>query len=527
MVNSDISYFDVGIVGVYVVATLLVGVYVGKRKNNADDYFLAGRSLTWPVVGFSLYATNLSGASFIGLAGAGYSSGLAFYSHEWLPALVLIVFVVLFLPFYIRTGVTTLPEFLESRYDERSRVVLSGFTIVTNVFIDCAIALYAGGLVFQAFFPDMPLWLPIVVMAALTGAYTVFGGLKSVAVNDVIQAIVFIIGGAIVFFAALAAIPSWDAVENAAPGGELSIFQPANDPVVPWPGVFTGLVIIGIYFWCTNQVIVQRTLGAKNLDHGRNGAIFGGFLKLTGLAIMILPGSMALVLYPNLSNPDEAFPTITMDLLPGGLRGIVLAAVLAGIMSTVAGVLNSASTLLTIDFVAKYRPQSSQRTLVAVGRVTAAVVIAVSTVWATQIHRFGTLFVYLQSVLSYVVPPIVAVFLFGLLWKRTTRHGAFWTLLIGLVAGATGLLANQAYGMFDIQALYAAAILFVGSSILLVAVSLATEPPPADEVREYVWHPQLWRDESRELAGKPWYVNYRLYAALLLVTTVTIVAIFA
>ncbi|OEV04130.1 sodium:solute symporter [Streptomyces oceani] len=527
MGNTDISYLDVGIVGLYIVLTLLIGVYVGKRKKSADEYFLAGRSLTWPVVGFSLYATNLSGASFIGLAGAGYSSGLAFYSHEWVPALILIVFVVLFLPFYMRSGVSTLPEFLERRYDERSRVVLSGFTIVTNVFIDCAIALYAGALVFQAFFPHMPLWLPIVVMAVLTGVYTVFGGLKSVAVNDVIQAIVFLVGGAIVFFAALAAIPSWDAVERAAPGGELSIFQPADDAQVPWPGVFTGLVVIGIYFWCTNQVIVQRTLGAKSLDHGRNGALFGGFLKLTGIAIMILPGSMALVLYPDLSNPDEAFPTLTLDLLPSGLRGVVLAAVLAGIMSTVAGVLNSASTLLTMDFVAKYRPRTAQRTLVLIGRATAAGVIAVSTVWATQMHRFGTLFVYLQSVLSYLVPPIVAVFLFGLLWKRTTRHGAFWTLLSGLVVGAVGLLANEVYGMLDIQALYAAAILFVGSSLVLVTVSLATEPLPDDEVAAYVWRPQLWRDESRELAGKPWYVNYRVYAALLFLTTLGVVVTFA
>lgn len=527
MSTTEISYFDVGVVGLYVVATLLIGMYVGKRQKNADDYFLAGRSLTWPVVGFSLYATNLSGASFIGLAGAGYSSGLAFYSHEWVPALILIVFVVLFLPFYIRTGVTTLPEFLERRFDERSRTVLSGFTIITNVFIDCAIALYAGALVFQAFFPHMPLWLPILVMAVLTGVYTVFGGLKSVAVNDVIQAIVFIAGGAIVFFAALAAIPSWAAVEQAAPGGELSIFQPANDPEVPWPGVFTGLVVIGIYFWCTNQVIVQRALGAKNLDHGRNGALFGGFLKLTGIALMILPGCMALVLYPNLSNPDEAFPTLTLDLLPNGLRGVVLAAVLAGIMSTVAGVLNSASTLLTVDFVARYRPQTSQRALVAVGRATAVGVITVATVWATQMYRFGTLFVYLQAVLSYLVPPIVAVFLFGLLWKRTTRHGAFWTLLSGLSVGAAGLLLNEVYGLIDIQALYAAALLFVVSSVVLVTVSLATEPPPAEAIQEYVWRPELWREDSRELAGKPWYVNYRLYAALLFVVTCVTVFIFA
>lgn len=527
MVNTEISVVDVGIVGLYILVTLLVGVYVGRRKNDADEYFLAGRSLTWPVVGFSLYATNLSGASFIGLAGAGYSSGLAFYSHEWVPALILILFVVLFLPFYLRTGVRTLPEFLANRYDERSRVVLSGFTIITNVVIDCAIALYAGALVFQAFFPQMPLWLPIVLMAVLTGAYTVFGGLKSVAVNDVVQAIVFIVGGAIVFFAALAAIPSWEAVERAAPGGELSIFQPADDPSVPWPGVFTGLVVIGIYFWCTNQVIVQRTLGARNLDHGRNGALFGGFLKLTGIAIMILPGSMALVLYPELDNPDEAFPTLTIDLLPTGLRGVVLAAVLAGIMSTVAGVLNSVSTLVTIDFVARYRPRASQRTLVTTGRATAAAVIVLSGLWATQIYRFGTLFGYLQAVLSYLVPPIVALFLFGLLWKRATRHAAFATLLVGLAVGAAGLLANEVYGMIEIQALYAAGLLFVLSSIVMVVVSLGTERSDAATVQEYVWRPELWRAESRELAEKPWYTNYRVYAALLFVTTVAIVTAFA
>lgn len=526
MTHTEISSIDVGIVVFYLAVTLVVGILIGGRKTDSEQYFLAGRTLSWPVIGFSLYVTNLSGASFIGLAGAGYSSGLAFYSHEWMPAIILIAFVVLFLPFYIKSGVTTLPEFLERRYDGRSRIVLSGFTIITNILIDCAIALYAGGLVFQAFFPEMPMWIPIVIMAVLTGAYTVMGGLKSVAINDVIQAIVFIMGGAIVFFAALAAIPSWDAVEKAAPGGDLGIFQPADDPDVPWPGVFTGLVIIGLYFWCTNQVIVQRALGARDLNHGRNGALFGGFLKLLGLFIMILPGSMALVLYPNLSNPDEAFPKLTLDLLPVGLRGVVLAAVLAGIMSTVAGVLNSASTLLTMDFVAKYRPETPQRTLVKIGRIAGVVVITLSTLWATQIYRFGTLYVYLQSVLSYLVPPIVAIFLFGMLWRRTTRHAAFWTLLAGLSLGTVGLVTNEVLGLFEIQALYAAGVLFVVSAVILVGSSLLTRPAPVEEIEEYVWRPKLWRAESRELAQLPLYKNYRVYAVLLAVATAVLVFTF-
>ncbi|MGB3633099.1 MAG: hypothetical protein WA982_03580, partial [Rubrobacteraceae bacterium] len=297
------------------------------------------------------------------------------------------------------------------------------------------------------------------------------------------------------------------------------IIQPANDPTLPWPGLFTGVLIVGLYFWATNQLMVQRTLGAKDLNHGRWGSLFAAALKLPILFIMILPGTMAIVLYPGLPNPDLVWPTLAFDLLPVGVRGVVLAALIAAISSSVDSVFNSASTMVTMDFVRVYRPGITQNGLAAVGRLTTGIVMVVAAAWAPQIQRFPTLWQYLQSVLSYVVPPVVAVFLLGILWRRANRHGAFYTLAIGVPLGLAGFISNEVFSLISIQFLYAAGISFAGSCLLLAGVSLATAAPPREKVEGLTWRREIWTEESRALRGVPPYLNYRYLSLALLAAT--------
>ena len=519
----DITGLDIGILIGYLVLSRIIPLLLSGKKEDSEDYFLGGRNFIWPLIGFSLFATNMSGASFVGLAGAGYSQGISVYSYEWMTSVILVVFIFFILPFYLRSGAFTMPEFLEKRYGRGPRMVFSTFNLAAMMIIDMAAALYAGGLVFQALFPVIPLWVSILGLAVLAAVYTIFGGLGAVVISDTIQAVVLFIGGTIVALLTFMAIPSWAAVERAAPEGALHIIQPANNPDLPWPGLLTGVIVIGTYYWTTNQVVVQRTLGARSLDHGRWGAIFAGFLKVPLLFLMILPGTMALTLYPNLDNADLVFPTLAFDLLPVGVRGIILAAVVAAITSTVDSVLNSASTLFTMDFVRTVRPNTSQRALVAWGRFATAGALVVAVAWAPQIARFGTLSAYLQSLLSYVTPPIVAVFLMGVLWRRATKQAAFATLVTLLPLGALGFVFVQVLGYVNIQFLYAAGISFASGLIMMTVISLLTPAPPREVTDELTWSPRLWREETEELRGKPWYQNYRYLAVALLVVTAVVV----
>jgi len=519
-----VTYIDLGILVVYLILSRVIPLWMTwGQTDDTDGFFLGGRNFIWPLIGFSLFATNMSGASFIGLASAGYNQGVSVYSYEWMAAIILIVFIFFILPFYLRSGVFTLPEFLEKRYDTRSRRLFSGVNLFFNMFIDAAGALYAGGVVIITLFPEIPLWGGILALALLAGVLSIFGGLGAVVISDTIQAVVLIIGGTIVSIAAYMAIPSWEAVTAAAPPGAMSIVQPMDDPNLPWPGLFTGVLIVGIYFWTTNQLIVQRTLGAKSLNHGRWGSIFAGFLKLPILFIMILPGTMAVVLYPDISNPDQIFPTLVFDLLPVGLRGIILAALVAAITSTVDSILNSASTMVTMDFVKPWKPDISEKALVTVGQITTTIALIVAVVWAPQIRHFPTLWDYLQSVLSYTTPPIVVTFLGGILWSRANRHAAFTTLGVGITLGVIGLISNEVLDLFDIQFLYAAGVSLVGSLILLIGVSLATAPPPAEKTEELTWRREMWHAETRDLEGLPLWMNYRYQSIALFLTTAAIV----
>ena len=451
------------------------------------------------------------------MAASGYETGFSVFSYEWMAAVVLIIFAVFFLPFYLRSKIYTLPEFLEKRFDARSRTYFSALTILTNIGVDTAATLYAGALVVRLIFPSMELWHTILILAVLSGLYTIAGGLKAVVYTDAIQAVLLISGSVLLTVRAFAKIGSWDAVKAVTPAQHFHIIQPYNDAFLPWPGLFTGVFLLGFYFWATNQFIVQRALGAKNLRHGQWGALFAGFLKVsTPLFIMIAPGLMARVLYPDIEKANYVFPLLMFDLLPRGLLGLVLAGLIAAMMSSIDSALNSASTLVTMDFVKKLRPRSSSVQLMWIGRAATFGFMLAAAAWAPQIDKFPTLWQYLQSALSYIVPPIVALFFLGVFWKRANANGAVAAIVVGIFAAGFFLIFGDSKWMPAIHFLYVAAIIFGLSCLAIFVVSLLSAPPPPKKVRDFTWQRRLYDRETMAISHLPGIWNYRYLSVLLI-----------
>ena len=524
MPDFQITWIDYTIVALYLVIVLAVGLWFARGNENAEDYFLAGRNFIWPLVGFSLLATNHSGASYIGLSSAGYAQGIAVFNYEMVGALFLIFCLFFFLPFYYRRAqVFTTPEFLENRFDRRSRMAFSAYVVLSSVFIGIAVALYAGAIAIRVLFPEIPLWAAIAGLALVAGFYTVLGGLAAVIVTDSIQTVMFLIGGVAIAAVVYPQISSLDQARAAAPPEAFSLIRPLSDDSLPWLGLITGVLVINLYFACVDQTLLQRAFSARSLDHGRWGILFGAGMKLTLLFLLIIPATFGNVLYPDLENPDMIFPVIAFDALPIGLRGVILAALIAATMSSIDSILNALSTVVTMDFVRPARPDLSQQTLMRVGQIVAAAILVFAVIWAPQIARFETLFQYIQSAVGYTTPPIAVAFLLGIFWRRATATAAFVTIVTGILLGVVMFSIIQLPGLqlFQLQFLYAAAILFVLSCALMVGISLVTAPPPEEKVQNLVWSRELWREETRELEGKPWYTNYR-YLSLGLIVVIAI-----
>jgi SSS family solute:Na+ symporter len=494
------------------------GFGYAKSHANAEDYFLAGRSLAWPIIGLSLFASNISSSSLIGMAASGYETGFSVFSYEWMAAVVLIIFAIFFLPFYLSSKIYTLPEFLEKRFDSRSRYYFSALTVLTNIGVDTAATLYAGALVVQLIFPAVELWQTILILAVLSGLYTIAGGLKAVVYTDAVQAVLLTLGSVTITILAFIKMGSWDAVKAVTPAQHFHIIQPHNDAFLPWPGLLSGVFLLGFYFWATNQFIVQRALGAKNLRHGQWGALFAGFLKVTiPLFIMIMPGLMARGLYPDIEKANYVFPVLMFDLLPKGILGLVLAGLVAAMMSSIDSALNSASTLVTMDFIRKLRPQTTSVQLMWIGRAVTFVFMLAAAAWAPQIDKFPTLWQYLQSALSYIVPPIVALFFLGLFWKRANADGAAAGIVCGVISAAFFMGFGDSKWMPAIHFLYVAAIIFAVSCLAIFAVSLLTPLPPEEKVSAFTWHRKIYDRETREIQSLPLTWNYRFQSVLLLV----------
>jgi solute:Na+ symporter, SSS family len=532
MPDFSLHLIDLIVIAVYIVVILWIGFWVSRNTDDTEDYFLAGRSLTWSLIGFSLLASNMSSTSLIGMAGSAFGTGISVFNYEWMAAIVLVFFTIFLLPLLLKSGVFTMPEFLERRFDSRSRYYFSGWTIIGNIFIDTAGALYAGALVISLLYPDVPFALSVIILALLAGAYTILGGLKAVVYTDTIQAVLLLFGAVLISALAFGQVGSWETVTTNVDESMLSLITPADDPFLPWPGLLFGVPLLGFYFWCTNQFMVQRVLGAKNLDHGRWGALFAGFLKLPILFIMVMPGIFALILYPDLPSmegftPDIIFPVLLFDLLPIGLRGLILVALIAAIMSSIDSTLNSASTLVTMDFAKPLKPEWNERQLLLAGRITTFVFMVIAAAWAPMITNFPSLWEYLQSILAYQSPPFVAAFLVGIFWAGANRKAAFWGLVGGHLLSAGLFIANMVLGVTDIHFLYVAPILFAASVILIVTISLFTKTrQEREDIEAFLWTKKSYNEETRELSEKPWYQNYRIQSVIILSITALIIIMF-
>lgn len=502
------------------------GLLVSRRQRNLDDYFLASRASRWPAIGLALYASNISSTAIIALAGAAYAFGISVYDYEWSATVLLVFFCVFLLPALLGSRIYTMPEFLERRYDRGARLYFAVLTLFLLVFVDAAAALYCGSLVCHLLAPDVPLWALGALLAGAACLYTLTGGLRAVMWTGSVQAVLLLGSALIIAVAAFMRVGGWHALSSRLAPGMLALIRPASDPGVPWPGLVFGIPVLGFYYWCTNHYIVQRVLSARSLDDGRRGALLTGLLKLAGLFLMVLPGICAIVLYPHLSNPDQVYPRLMFGLLPAGLLGLVAAGFVAATLASLAAALNCASALITVDLIQHIAPRATARQLVRIGRWSTLGVLAVAVLWAPQIERFGDLWQYLQAVLAYAVPPIVALFAAGLFWRGANAAGARATLVAGTLCGLALFLLTTVLHVVHLQFLYAAPILLAIDLAVLVAASLRWPAARSAAVDALLWSGADYRAETRRLRNLGLLANYRAQALALLILTAIIVVAF-
>jgi SSS family solute:Na+ symporter len=510
----------------YTVGLILLGLFMSRRRIGPADYFLASRATTWPVIGLALLASNMSSTALVGLAGGAYAMGISVYDYEWSAVVILVFFCLFLLPSIIRSQSYTMPEFLELRYDGRVRLHFALLALFLNIFVDSAGVLYSGSLVCQLLFPGWPLWVIVALLAGTAGLYTTLGGLRAVIYTEAVQAIVLLAGALLISIGAFTRAGGWHAVMAGVQPAAISLIRPIGDPGVPWPGLLLGIPLLGFYYWCTNQSIVQRMLSAKNIDHARWGALFAGLLKLPVLFLIVLPGTCALLLFPRLPRPDLVYPNLILRLLPAGLVGLVVAGFVAATMVSIASMLNSASTVITMDVIKQFKPSLSDSQVVRIGRVCTAGLFMVAVAWAPQLQLFPSLWQYLQAVLAYAVPPVVALFLVGMFWRGATADGAAATMLLGSLGGFALFMINVVLRFTHFHFLYAAPILTALDVAILVGVSLRSRAPAAAARDAMMWKLDFSRAERLRLKRLPAWQDYRFLGAALLALTAALVVAF-
>jgi len=515
MGSISIGWIDIIIVVLYLVFIVWWGLRHGKSAD-AGSYFLAGRSMPWWVVGLSLFAASISSTTLIGQCGDAYDTGVAVFNYNLTGVVVMVLFATFLLPLYVKSRIFTIPEFLEKRFDRRSRYYFSAICIIGNIFLDAAGALYAAALIIKLVFPQADLQLIILIFALLAASYTIPGGLSSAINAELIQAVILILGS-IVLTVACFANGGGEYLSGLLSSGDLSmkLIRPLDDPATPWLGLIVGMPVSGIYFWANNQTLVQRVLSARNVDEGRKGVMLAGFLTLLTLVIIVFPGVIARHLFPGIERPDMIYPTLVLKLLPVGLLGIMLSALLAALTSTLSAILNSTSTLFTMDFYAQARPGTDSRKLVLIGKVTSLAVIVIAALWAPNIGRFGSLLKYYQEMLSYIAPPVVAAFLVGIFSRRANGNGAFIGLLSGLAMAVVMLLwRHRIFG--DLHFLLIIPILLLFSVAVICLASLAFPRPDAEKLADTTFSLKDFRAEGAALRTLPFYRNYRFWGGCLL-----------
>jgi SSS family solute:Na+ symporter len=568
--SSTLTGVDwLAIVFYFGILACVAGWVISKRKDNAADYFLAGRNLSWWVIGASIFASNIGSEHIVGLAGSGAKDGVALAHYE-LHAWCLLVLAWVFVPFYARSLVFTMPEFLERRFSPPSRYVLSVVSIITFILSKIAVGIFAGGVVFGTLLPEMPLsilghdfdsfWVGSVLVVVLTGLYTMLGGMRAVAYNDAVQVVVLICGSALLTVYGLVKLGGWGELRRLCgaemfnlwkpliPHGVASAWAPvleknASGAVVreawyfngnyPWLGMAICAPVIGLWYWCTDQYIVQRALGAPNEQTARRGSIFAAFLKLFPVYLFIIPGLICFALaksgkVPGLDvvyNPQTgeatrqaqgAFPLMVAHLLPPGLRGIVVAGLLSALMGSLAGVFNAVSTLFTVDIYEKIRPKASQHEIVRMGRIATAACVVIAMFWIPVVKGAEGLYNYLQAVQGYMAPPIFVVFFFGVFWKRLNSQGCFWAMIVGFVIGIFRMVVDTPVtmkiidqypeGSFlwivnNINFQYFSILITVVSAIVMVVVSYATAAPDYSKISSLTFATETVEDKAKTRAS--------------------------
>jgi SSS family solute:Na+ symporter len=508
------TQLDWGVIFLYFCLIGVVAWWYGRGQKDTKDYFLAGRNAGWVVIGASIFTSNIGSEHIVGLAGQGATTGMAM-AHWELHAWVLIMLAGVFVPFYYKSGVETIPAFLEKRFNARTRWILSCVSLVAYVFTKVSVTVYAGAVVFQALLPDTfgtpenAFWIGAFSTVILTGVYTIFGGMRAIMNTATPQAVIILFGSFLITAIGLSKLGGWGELITMAKANKenFALWRPLSDPNFPWLGVLIASPIVGIWYWCTDQYIVQRTLTAKNLATARRGALFGGLLKVWPVLIFVIPGMIGwamdkkgLIHLPTKLvggvaqiNTDLVFATLVRELLPSGVRGLIVACLLAALMSSLASLFNSSASLFTVDIYEKLRPGKSDKHLLNVGRLATGSVVILGILWIPVMQKIqgGGLYQYLQNVQGYLAPSITSVFLLGLFWKRVNSAGAIWGLLAGFFFGMTKLTLQTYFGfgpdkisspsilasIGDYNPFYATGVLALLSAVVVVAVSYLTPPP--------------------------------------------------
>jgi len=488
-----LSSLDYGLITFYFLIVFgLAFMVTGKKlSQDSEEYFLAGRNLGWFVVGASIFASNIGSEHLIGLAGSGATTGVIVAQFELIACFVLLLLGWVFAPFYIKSGVVTMPEFLERRYSKAARDYLTYVSIIAYVLTKISVTIYAGSVLFESI--GVSFWDGALIVVIATGAYTIFGGLKAVIYTDMIQMIVMIIGATLVVYFGLDELGGLGELKTTLSPSFFSMWRTMDDPSFPWTGVLFGAPILGVWYWCTDQFVVQRVLSAKNIKEARKGTIFAGFLKVLPLYLFVFPGMICFALAQKgvlvLDRSDQALPVLASYVLPNGLRGLFVAGLLAALMSSLSSVFNSCSTLVTYEIFKRKNPNLSERRLVQIGRLSTVGLVILGIAWIPMMkHISGELFTYIQSVQAYISPPIAAVFFLGLFIKRINAKAAVTALYAGLIIGVFRLVLEIQKDSIDgivlefasINFLHFAALLFLFVSILMIVISFVTPKDDKD-----------------------------------------------
>jgi len=501
-----IPLLDLIIIAVYLLGILAIGILsTRKMKLTSQGYFLAGRSLRWGMVGAALFASNISTIHLVGLAASGYNEGLVWGNFEWMASFTLILLGLVFAPFYFKSRIATLPEFLERRYSPGSRMVLAFMAIAAALFIHIGMSLYAGAAVFKQFF-GIDVVTSIFIISVITAIYTVLGGLKAVVVTETIQTAILVIGAVGVTLFAIFALPDHGIhnlaqLKAAVKPDQLSMLQAKSSAGLAWYAVFLGYPVLGIWYWCSDQTIVQRVLGAKTQNDAQIGPLFAGLLKILPVFFMVFPGVIAYVLFKDVIGADsnQTLPVLISQLIPTGLRGLIAAGLLAALMSTIAAALNSSATLVAVDIVKRFKPAISDDRQVQIGRISAVVVMILAMAWSTQGGRYTSIFEAINAIAANLAPPITTVFLWGVFWRRGTKQAALTTLVVGFSLGAVSFVVDlpvfgdvkiitENWGIpFMMQAWW----MFCFCSLVFVVVSLMTPKPAPKNIEGLTWDKPL------------------------------------